>query len=122
MKKILIIEDEEVLLSTLVDNFTREGLEVITANDGKEGFEVALKEHPDLILLDILMPIMDGMTMLKMLRGDSWGKDAKVIILTNLGDNESVANAVAQGTYDYLIKSNWKIEDVLKRVREKLAE
>ncbi|TSC95257.1 MAG: response regulator receiver modulated diguanylate cyclase [Parcubacteria group bacterium Licking1014_1] len=122
MKKILIVEDDAVMLSTLTDNFIKEGFEIIKAGDGKEGLETALREHPDLILLDILMPVMDGMTMLKKLREDAWGKDAKVIMLTNLSDNKDVAEAIEQGSYDYLVKSDWKIEDAVAKIRDRLEE
>lgn len=115
--KILIVEDDAALLNALRDQFTREGFEVVVAKNGEEGLEVALREHPDLILLDIVMPVMDGMTMFANLRKDAWGKNAKVTILTNLSDV-----AVAHGSYDYLVKSDWKIEDVVNRVRERLEE
>ncbi|OGI26051.1 MAG: hypothetical protein A3J76_05605 [Candidatus Moranbacteria bacterium RBG_13_45_13] len=120
-KTILIVEDEISMLNALRDKFTREGFEVLEAKNGEEGLEIALRDHPDLILLDIVMPKMDGMTMLKRIRADAWGKDVKVIILTNLSDNEKTAAALAQGSYDYLVKSDWKIEDVVAKVKERLG-
>lgn len=75
MKKILIVEDEESLLKTLGEKFTLEGFEVVKAQNGVEGLRVALQEHPDLILLDIVMPVMGGMEMLGKLRQDDWGKN-----------------------------------------------
>ncbi len=117
MKKILIVEDDDVLLSTLTDNLAQAGFEIIKAKDGDEGLAAAFREHPDLILLDILMPKMDGITMLKRMRDDAWGKDAKVIVLTNLSDKEKVAEVIAQGSYEYLVKSDWNIEDVIAKVR-----
>jgi len=116
-KKILIVEDETSLRNALRDKFTWEGFAVIEAKNGEEGLEIALREHPDLILFDIVMPVMDGMTMISKIRIDAWGKDAKVIVLTNLSDV-----AIAHGSYDYLVKSDWKIEDVVARVRERLGE
>ena len=74
-KKILIVEDEGLLLEILETKFKKECFEVITARDGQAGLELALSQHPDLILLDIIMPKMDGMTMLKHLRADSVGKN-----------------------------------------------
>jgi DNA-binding response OmpR family regulator len=62
------------------------------------------------------------MTMLKKLREDAWGKNAKVIILTNLSDTEKISEAVVQGSHDYLVKSDWKIEDVVAKIRGKLGE
>ena len=84
-KKILIVEDEASLRKALVEKFQREGFETFLAFDGVEGLDQAERIQPDLILLDIIMPKMDGMTMLKKLResGD-WGKQVPVIILTNL--------------------------------------
>lgn len=121
-KKILIVEDEVSLLNALRDKLTREGFVTLEAKNGEEGLEIALRDHPDLILLDIVMPRMDGMTMLKKLREDDWGKTVKVIMLTNLSDMENVSEAVAQGSHEYLVKSDWKIEDVVEKVREKLGE
>ena len=121
-KKILIVEDERVLLTALSNKFTMEGFNVIMALNGKEGLEKALKLHPDLILLDILMPVMDGMTMLEKLRKDSWGKNAEVIILSNLADTGSVSEALDRGTFDFLVKSDWRMEEIVKKVWEKLGK
>jgi len=116
-KTILIVEDEVSVLKALSDKLTREGFAALSAKNGEEGLEVALRERPDLILLDIVLPVMDGMTMLGKIRDDSWGKDVKVIILTNLSEV-----ALPKCSYDYLVKSDWKIEDVVARVRERLGE
>jgi len=119
-KKILIVEDEALTVNLLRDNLISEGFSTLEVRNGKEGLKVALKEHPDLILLDIIMPVMDGITMLKKIRSDAWGKNAKIIILTNLSDTEKVSEAMDRGTYDYLIKSDWKLEDVATKIRERL--
>lgn len=121
-KKILIVEDDATLLLALADSLTQTGFEIIKARDGEEGLTAALCDHPDLILLDIVMPKMDGITMLKRVREDAWGKDVKVIMLTNLSDNEKIAEAIAQRSQDYLVKSDWKIDDVVAMIREKLKE
>ena len=118
-KTILIVEDEVSLLNALRDKLTRENFAVLEAKNGEEGLEIALREHPDLILLDLIMPVMDGMTMLKKLRHDSWGTKVSVIILTNLSDAEgSLMRSI--GSLDYIVKSNWKLEDVVAKVRERL--
>lgn len=119
-KKILIIEDEMVLAKALVNKFSKEGFNIATARNGEEGLEMALKQKPDLILLDIIMPKMDGLTMLEQLRKDEWGKNVKVILLTNLSDEEKLARALQEGVHDYLVKSDWKIEDVVEVVKDKL--
>ena len=105
----------------LLDKFTREGFEVLEAKNGLDGLEVAVREQPDVILLDIIMPVMDGMTMLAKLRKDAWGREAKVIILTNLSDNRKIADSMERGTYDYLIKADWKIERVVSKVKDMLG-
>ena len=119
-KKILIVEDEMAILNVLADKFTLEGFEVAVAKNGQEGLKIALKNHPDLVLLDIVMPIMDGMTMLGELRKDLWGKDVSVIFLTNLSDASRVLQSLDQGVNDYLVKSDWKIKDIVEMVKGKL--
>lgn len=119
-KTILIVEDEASILNALVNKFSKEGFKVISGKNGEEGLKLALKKKPDLILLDIIMPIMDGVSVLKELKQDSWGVNAKVIILTNLSEGEDVFDLLDSGEQDYLIKSDWKLDDVVKKVRELL--
>lgn len=121
--KILIIDDEEPILTALQDKFNREGFaEIFTAHNGEEGLASALKERPDLILLDILMPKMDGITMLKKLREDEWGRSVKAIILTNFDTTDEMLKEVTmtEPSY-YLLKSNWRIEDVIVKAKEALG-
>lgn len=120
-KTILVVEDEAALQKALSKKLEHAGFIVLQAGNGEEGLEVALREHPDLVLLDVMMPVMSGMAMFKQLREDAWGKTAKVIMLTNLNDADNVAKAMGQGSYDYLIKSDWKIDDVVIRIKEKLG-
>ena len=120
-KTIAIIEDDDILRSTLSDALADEGFAVITANDGEAGLRLVLNKHPDLILLDIVMPLMDGLTMLKKLRADQWGGGVPVIVLTNLSDAVTIAEITEQTAYDYLVKSSWQLEAVVKKVKEKLG-
>lgn len=120
MKKILVIEDDEILSPTLIDNLTEAGFEAVPAKDGLEGLTLALKMKPDLILLDIFLPKINGITMLKKLRQDPWGKNVPIIILSNLSAPIEIAEAMGGGVEDYMVKVDWKIEDVIKRIREKL--
>jgi len=119
-KKILIVEDENALLGFLTSKFKKEGFSVLQARDGEKGLITALQEHPDIILLDIVMPRMDGMTMLAKLRKDSWGKSVPVILLTNLSDSEKISQALELGTFEYLVKADWAIEDIVAKVRKQL--
>jgi DNA-binding response OmpR family regulator len=121
--KILITEDEIAILRAITDKLTMEKFEVLEAQNGEEGLKIALREHPDLILLDIIMPRMDGLTMLKKLREDKWGNKVPIILLTNLNNERKTLEIIKSGACDrcdYLIKSNWKLNDVVAKVREKL--
>jgi len=100
-KKILIVDDSQELRKILVSALHTENITVIEAGDGEEGLEKALAERPDLILLDIVMPKIDGMAMLEKLREDAWGKDVQVIVLTNMTDAEKV-NIAKHRTDDIL--------------------
>ncbi|MBI2315157.1 response regulator [Candidatus Daviesbacteria bacterium] len=120
VKTILIIEDESDLLDLLQDKFITSGFKVIGAGSGEEGIRHALKNKPNLILLDIILPKMDGITMLKKLRQDRWGKGVPVIILSNLSDQNKISEAMKIGVYDFLVKSNIKLTDVVTQVRQVL--
>lgn len=119
---ILIVEDEDAMRKSLFFSLKKAGFEVYEASDGEEGLRLALEKHPDLILLDLLMPKKDGFEMLKELRQDNWGEDVPVIILTNLSGSEYVAETIERGVYDHLIKTDWNIDDVVNVVAEKLKE
>ena len=94
----------------------------VGATNGEEGLSVAKDKHPDIILLDIIMPKMDGITLLKELRTDPWGQTVPVIILTNLSDYKSVADALQHGVNDFLVKSNWELEEVVAKVKDSSIE
>ena len=121
-KKILIIEDDEAIQSALHDACKDAGFSCAIANDGEAGLALSLEEKPDLIILDLLMPKMDGMTLLKKLRADAWGADVRVLILTNLSADEPARIKDAVETYPeyYLVKSDWAIGDIVKKVEEML--
>jgi DNA-binding response OmpR family regulator len=120
-KKILIVEDEQSLLNLLRDEFTHAGFEVFKASNGQEGYDVALEKHPDVILIDILMPIMDGITMFKKLSEHKEFLTVPGIILTNLNDSKTISAALESGAYDYLVKSDQEPKDLVKKVKEKLG-
>lgn len=121
MKKLLVIDDEPIVLKALSSQFDAKEIEVLLAKDGAEGLKLAKKEKPDLILLDLVMPKMDGLEMLAKLRKDKWGKKAEVVILSNLSDSAKVAQAVALGTFEYLVKVDWNVADVATKVKKKLG-
>ena len=119
--KILIIEDEPLVLKSYQDYFSRKKYNVAVAHDGAEGLQVVASFKPDLILLDILMPVMDGRVMLAKLRASPATAQLPVIILTNLDTPESVSSAIQDGVNFYLIKSNYSLEELEKKVVQILA-
>ena len=122
-KSILVVEDEVQLRGALRDFLVQNGFSVLEAGNGEVGLDVATQEHPDLILLDIVMPKMDGMTMLQLLRDDPWGKTVPVIILTNLSASDEKRNQSATELLPsfYLVKSDWKLENLLEKINECLV-
>lgn len=119
-KTILIIEDEKSLRNALVDILRLKNFLPLEAKNGREGVRLAFRKHPELILLDLIMPEMDGMTALKKIREDAWGKKVPVIILTNLSEinGNIVDDAAAHIPTHYLIKSDWKLHDIIKKIEE----
>ena len=121
-KKILIVEDEKPMLDAVSDTLKQHGFSVIEADNGKDGLDLSLKEHPDLLLLDIFMPKMDGLTMLETLRNDPWGHDVSVIILTNLNPDadQTIRSILEHKPAFYLIKSNVTLENIVSKIKEVL--
>jgi len=120
--KILIIEDDTALRTALSIKMQEAGYLIEAAGDGEEGLALALRSHPDLILLDLILPKKDGREVLHDLRADTWGRTVPVIILTVLDADEKMLNEIL--TYKpahYFIKSEWKLEDVVEKVKELLS-
>jgi len=120
-KKVLIVEDDEMTLSMLSGTLRDEGFSIIEAMDGKEALDAALKECPDLILLDIIIPEIDGLSVFKRLRKDGCCKDTPIMLLTNLEETQSITKALEMGKCDFMIKTNWAIKDVVRRIKEHLG-
>ena len=119
-KKVLVVDDDENLRLVLVDKLNLSGFDAVGAANGKEGLDKALEWHPDVILLDILMPILNGWEMLAKLRQDEWGGKAKVVMLTVLEDTASIAQAVEDGSLAYLIKTDESMDDIVEKVKSML--
>lgn len=119
--RLLLVEDDLILSEMYAKKFVLEKFVVLTALDGEEGLAMALKEKPDIILLDLLMPKKDGMTMLKELRKDPWGKNVPIIILTNLNAKDEIIQGITenQPAY-YLMKTNAVPSNVVDKIREVL--
>jgi DNA-binding response OmpR family regulator len=115
---ILVVEDEGLLRELLVEKMTLEGFETFSASDGQTGLDIALQKQPDMVLLDLLMPNMGGMEVLQHLREDERGRGIPVIILSNLSNKESVVEGAERGAVEYLVKSNFSLDDIAAKVKE----
>ncbi|MCK5027006.1 MAG: response regulator, partial [Candidatus Pacebacteria bacterium] len=117
-KKVLVVEDEGLLRELLSEKMRLEGFEVFEAIDGEQGFEIALEEKPDLVLLDLLMPGIGGMEVLRRMRDDESTRSTPVIILSNLSGKEKIAEGAEYGAVEYLVKSNFTLEDIVTKIKE----
>jgi len=120
--KILLVEDEEMLANMYEVKFQNEGFDLIKALDGMQGLELAKKEKPDFILLDIIMPKMDGFSVLKALKDEPTTKDVPVMLLTNLGQEEDVKRGKELGSVGYLVKANVTPSEVVDAVKKEIAK
>jgi two-component system alkaline phosphatase synthesis response regulator PhoP len=118
---ILVVDDEKDLREALSISLESAGFTVTSATDGKEGLEKALDEKPNLILLDVVMPKVNGHQMLRELRKDAWGKNVPVLLLTNADDPANVTHGIELRSNDYIIKSQISLEEVVKKVKQHLA-
>jgi two-component system alkaline phosphatase synthesis response regulator PhoP len=118
-KSVLIVEDDALISEALGEGLKRAGIKVSSASDGEEGLKKALADHPDLILLDLMMPKMNGHEMLKELRKDKWGAHVPVTVLTNVDDSLDIFMVTNYPNTNYAIKSSMKLEDIVNTVKER---
>ena len=116
-QKILIVDDDVAIVRVLKGEFEEEGFEVLTAYNGQIGIDKALSDFPDLILLDIVMPVIDGLEVLRILRKDKRGADIPVVVLTNYDEMEKMAKAKEMGAIDFLVKTDWRMQDIMEKVK-----
>lgn len=120
--KVLLVEDDEMLHTMYTQKFRKEGYEVVSAYNGLEGIKMAEEETPDIILLDIIMPKMDGFVALKKMKKNDDTKEIPVILLTNLGQEEDIRKGRELGATDYFIKANHTPQEVVDKVKDVLGE
>jgi len=120
MTRILIIEDEATLRKTMAEYLAAEKFEALEAADGEAGLELARKHIPDLILLDIILPKKNGYEVLEELKMSEKTKKIPVILLTNLESPEDIEKAFEKGASTYLVKSDYRLEDIVKKIKETL--
>ena len=121
-KKILIVEDDNFVAEVYSTKLLEMGHEVRIAQNGQEGISCAKEDKPDLILLDIIMPVMDGSEMIEELKKNSDWKDIPVILLTNVGEKDSIDKFRKTGIKDYLIKSHFTPAEVIEKIEKALGE
>lgn len=121
MPKVLIIDDDPFIADMYVIKFKDEHFDVQTAHNGKDGLKKIVEFDPDIILIDVVMPDMDGFHVLEELKKQG-GKPHKIIMLTNLGQKEDVERGIGLGATDYMVKAHFTPSEVLERVRGLLAK
>ena len=122
MKKILIIDDDATFQKTMTTKLGEKGFEALTAADGEEGLAKALADKPDLILLDIRMPKLDGIGFLKKLRANQDAPKIPILITSNLSTVEQISEGVALGVKGYIIKSNETLDTIVREVETVLNQ
>lgn len=118
---ILIVEDDAFLSSMYADKFQTEGFDVATATNGTDALKTASERVPDIILLDVMLPQMDGFSVLEQLKNEEKTKNIPVLLLTNLSQKEDVERGQQLGAADFLIKAHFMPNEVVKKVRTVLS-
>jgi DNA-binding response OmpR family regulator len=122
-KKVLIVEDDITMREIVVHKLSTSGFEVVQASDGNEAIEVWKREKPDLVLLDLMLPQMDGFQILETIRKDKAADDkASVIVLSNLFSKEDISRAKLLGADDFMVKAYYTTEEIMTKVKEALKK
>ena len=119
--KIAVVEDDVAIVQMYRMKFEEEGYTVATASDGQAGLDLLKRFRPDILLLDLMMPIMDGLAVLQKLRKQPEGKNLKVIVLTNMGESEAPPEIRKLGVADFIVKADMTPKQVADRVKQVLA-
>lgn len=117
--KVLVVEDEKSLLKAWIERFGRLGFKVLAAPDGVSAGEIALKDHPDLVVVDLVMPSSDGLMLVKKLREDKWGNGVPVMFLNSWQDPEVLAQEAGSANFHFAY--NWSLEQVVEKVKHRLS-
>lgn len=120
-KYILIVEDDEFISDVYQRKLLLEGFEVALAKDGEEALRTIRERRPDLVLLDIMIPLKDGFQVLSELRVDAGLSDIRVVVMSNLSQGKDIAHAKELGALDYIVKSNIALPDMVQRIRKALS-
>lgn len=119
MPKILLVEDDQTLRETCRTKFIHHGFDVLVAAEGEKGLRLALENHPDLIILDITLPDLDGLTVMEKLRESDWGKTARIMLLTNREPDDEILKVILKNNPSYyLVKANTSIDEVFDKAND----
>lgn len=121
-KKILVVEDDRFLRELISQKLLKEGYDIVEAVDGEKGIELARSEKPDLILLDLILPGIDGFEVLARIKSDPEASMAPVIILSNLGQKDDIEKGLKMGATDYLIKAHFTPAEIVEKIRAVIKE
>lgn len=116
-KKILIVEDDKFLRELIGQKLVKEGYDILEAVDGEEGLKKVKSEKPDMVLLDLILPSIDGFEVLSRIKEDVGPVAPPIIILSNLGQKEDVEKGLKLGAVDYLIKAHFTPGEIIEKVR-----
>ena len=120
MAKIVIVEDDKFLRELITQKVQKEGYQVVEATNGEEGVAKTKAEKPDLVVLDLILPGIDGFEVLRQIKEDSETSGIPVVILSNLGQKDDVEKGLAAGAEDYLIKAHFKPSEIIEKVKKVL--
>ncbi len=122
MRKILFIEDDPLIVKIYTTRLTADGHQVLSADNGEQGLKLAQEQKPDLIILDIMMPKMDGFGVLMQLKGDEATKSIPIIVYSNLAQEEEIARAKSLGANDFVIKANLSPTEMVEKIKSYLQK
>ena len=120
-KSILVVEDDQFLRDLIVKKLEEEGLNIIQAVDGEEGLQFIKENKPALVLLDLILPGIDGFEVLKQVKSDPETKDIPIIILSNLGQKDDIERGLELGARDFMVKAHFTPEEIVKKTKEVLG-
>lgn len=116
-QKILIVEDDKFLRDLIQQKLNKEGFVTLVAIDGEEGVRIAQTELPHLVLLDLILPGIDGFEVLKRLKGDSKTSSIPIVVLSNLGQKEDMDRTLKSGAEDFMVKAHFTPSEIVEKVR-----
>ncbi|OGI83974.1 hypothetical protein A2997_00780 [Candidatus Nomurabacteria bacterium RIFCSPLOWO2_01_FULL_36_10b] len=119
-KNILIIEDDEFLLSLAVTKLQKAGYDVESAKDGEDGIKKLAETKPDLLILDLMLPHIDGFEILKQIKSDTKFAGMRIVVFSNLGSDEDISKATKLGANDYMVKSSFTLDELVAKIDEHL--